>query len=328
MAGGSPEHHMDWMGYCLGDCSVAVILAFENFGVIGVRVLQPRPIMPYRFQIPDRKSAVFMLFIYVYFLQFGIALAAGGVSHGTYFATYIADDYIALAIESRKTEDTLNGRKLIFDNQCKIVLLSDRAVFIADGIISNRDPRAPRFDASVDAVAAYRRALPTGSLKNAADLWAADLKQSMIGLYPIYRSLIDHRSDYETVGGYFLGIDGRDKLVGFQARIMHTNGTSRFDSVVMPIQNDSYTFPGPADLVNEFRARQSARAKTLQRQIQKEATGKSVPEARIIELKYLVRNVPAWANDPGSGGDIAQVIIDAHEQRWRWVHRPDFCPEN
>jgi hypothetical protein len=284
--------------------------------------------MPFRFQIPDQKSAVFIVFIYGFFLQFGIALAAGGVSHGTYFATYTSGDYIALAIESRKTEDALDGRKLIFDNQCKIVPLSARAVFIADGIISNRDPRAPRFDASVEAVAAYRRAIPAGSLKNAADLWAADLKQSMIGLYPIYRKLIDHRSDYETVGGYFFGIDGDDKLIGFQARIMHTIGTSRFDSVVMPIQNDSYTFLGSADLVNEFRAGQSARARTIQSQIQKEAFGKSAPEARIIELKYLVRNVPAWANDPGSGGDIAQVIIDADKKRWRWVHRPDFCPEN
>jgi len=284
--------------------------------------------MPIRFQIPHQKNAVLIFFIYGFLLPFGIALAAGGVSHGTYFAAYTSGDYIALAIESRKTEDALNGHKVIFDNQCKIFPLSARAVFIADGIISNRDPRAPRFDASVEAVAAYRRAIPAGSLKNAADLWAADLRQSMIGLYPIYRKLIDHRSAYETVGGYFFGIDGDDKLIGFQARIMHTVGTSRFDSVVMPIQNDGYSFPGPADLVNEFRAGQSVRARTVQSQIQKEAFGKSASEARIIELKYLVRNVPAWANDRGSGGDIAQVIIDAGEKRWRWVHRPDFCPEN
>ena len=33
MAGGSPEHHMDWMGYCLGNCSGAAVLAFKNFEV-------------------------------------------------------------------------------------------------------------------------------------------------------------------------------------------------------------------------------------------------------------------------------------------------------
>jgi hypothetical protein len=286
-------------------------------------------IMPYRLQIlRDRKSAVSIFFICGFFIQFGSALAAGGVSHGTYFATYTAGDYIALAIESRRTEDAPNGRKFIFDNQCKVVPLSARAVFIADGIVSNRDPRAPRFDAMFDAVHAYRRATPAGSLKNAADLWAADLKQSMIGLYPFYGKLIDHRPDYETVGGYFFGIDGDNKLIGFHARIKHTIGTSRFDSVVMPIQNNSYTFLGPEDLVNEFRAGQTARARAAQGQIQKETFGKSAAEARIIEMKYLVKNIPAWANDPGSGGDIAQVIIDASEKRWRWVHRRDFCPEN
>ena len=30
MAGSPPEHHMDWMGYCLGDCSGAAVLAFKN----------------------------------------------------------------------------------------------------------------------------------------------------------------------------------------------------------------------------------------------------------------------------------------------------------
>ena len=29
----SPEHHMDWLGYCLDDCSGADVLAFESFEV-------------------------------------------------------------------------------------------------------------------------------------------------------------------------------------------------------------------------------------------------------------------------------------------------------
>jgi hypothetical protein len=33
MAGSSSEHHMDWMGYCLGDRSGAAVLAFKNFEV-------------------------------------------------------------------------------------------------------------------------------------------------------------------------------------------------------------------------------------------------------------------------------------------------------
>ena len=256
------------------------------------------------------------------------AIAAEGVSHGTYFATYTGDDYTALAIESRRTFDAPTGKRSVFDDACKVVGLSARAVFIADGIISNSDPRAPRFDVFVDAVDAYRRATPTGSLENTAQLWAADLKRSMTGLYPFYRELMDHRADDEIVGGYFLGIDDDDKLIGFQVKITHAKATARFDSVVMPIQKNNYTLLGPAKLVEEFVAGQSARAMAAQGQIRKEALGKSVAEARVVEMKYLVKSIPAWANDAGSGGDIAQIVIDATEKRWRWIHRPDFCREN
>jgi len=32
-----PKHNMDWMGYCLGDCSGAAVLAFKNFEVTSLR---------------------------------------------------------------------------------------------------------------------------------------------------------------------------------------------------------------------------------------------------------------------------------------------------
>jgi hypothetical protein len=285
--------------------------------------------MPIRLQnFRYRTRAIAILFIYFLLARPGSAMAADGVNHGTYFATYTGDDYIALAIESRRTFDAPTGKRSVFDDACKVVALSGRAVFIADGIISNSDPRAPRFDVFVDAVDAYRRATPAGSLESAADLWAADLKRSMTGLYPFYRELMDHRADDEIVGGYFLGIDDDDRLIGFQVKITHARATARFDSVVMPIRKNNYTLPGPARLVNEFVAGQSARAMAAQSQVRTEALGKSVAEARVVEMKYLVKTIPAWANDPGSGGDIAQIVIDATEKRWRWIHRPDFCPEN
>lgn len=39
MAGSPPEHHVDRMGYCLGNCTGAVVLALENFEV--TRGLRP-----------------------------------------------------------------------------------------------------------------------------------------------------------------------------------------------------------------------------------------------------------------------------------------------
>jgi hypothetical protein len=33
-----------------------------------------------------------------------------------------------------------------------------------------------------------------------------------------------------------------------------------------------------------------------------------------------------WSGDVGIGGDIATVILE-RGQKWRWFHRPSFCPE-
>jgi hypothetical protein len=85
---------------------------------------------------------------------------------------------------------------------------------------------------------------------------------------------------------------------------------------------------GPADLVREFIAGQTARASAAQNQIREEATGKPPADARVIELKNLVHDVRVWANDPGSGGDIAQVFLEAKTNSWRWIHRPKVYPEN
>lgn len=59
-----------------------------------------------------------------------------------------------------------------------------------------------------------------------------------------------------------------------------------------------------------------------------ESAGKSPVDTQAIILKHLVKNIPAWADDTESGGDVAQIISDAKEKNWRWFHRPDFCPEN
>ena len=45
MASGSPNHHLDWLGYCVGDCPGAPPLAsnFELIGMVGVVRLTGQP---------------------------------------------------------------------------------------------------------------------------------------------------------------------------------------------------------------------------------------------------------------------------------------------
>jgi hypothetical protein len=282
--------------------------------------------MPYRFQASrNRKHTTAYLLTYGFFINLGSALMASGASHATYFATSRTDEYIVIAIESRRTDDTPSGRRY-FDDQCKIAALSPKAVFMAEGIIANKDPRAQEFDGFRIADAAYRRAHPIGSLERTAELWAAELAPYLSNIYPLYPDLFHQRHDNESVVGYFFGFDSNDSLSAFQAKIIR-EGTS-FNRLVLPIRNNQMTLLGPIELVLEFLRGQTDRARIAQSQLTRESAGKSPSEAEVIRMKALVQNIPAWADDHGSGGDIAQVILERGEQRWRWYHRPSFCLEN
>jgi hypothetical protein len=266
-----------------------------------------------------------IIFTYIIVQFMNSAVASPGVSHGTYFATYFANDYIAVAIDSRRTEDRQSGEHLHFDDQCKIVLLSDRAVFIAEGIISNTDARAPRFDGFQSALNSYAKAEPRGSLSNAAARWADELKTPLEQLYPFYRQLFDRRHDGEIVVGYFFGIDHRENLSALAVKIIHRAGDPAFNTEILPLQEGAYTLGGPGPLAQELLLGNTERARKVQVQIIQEATGKTPPEAMSTTLKYLVANIPRWANDPDSGGEVAQLIVDGATKQWRWINRPSFC---
>jgi hypothetical protein len=272
----------------------------------------------------DRKCVFANCLVYFFILHLGVASAAG-VSHGTYFAVYVDDSYIAVAIESRRTDLLLTGGTRVSDNQCKIVVLAPQAIFIATGIVRNSDPRSPLFDGYAIALSAYQRAKPLVSLRTAADYWATKMISPLTKLYPFYKTFFASRPDTEVTVGYFLGVEADGTLAGFQARIMRNQGS--FLSSVRPLEK-TYTMEGPLELVGEFLLGQSPRAKEVQAQIEREAAGKSPVERRVVELKHLVESVPVWAHDPGSGGDVAQIVIDAATKRWRWIYRPSFCAEN
>jgi hypothetical protein len=281
--------------------------------------------MPNRLQIARNGKVAAANFL-VYLLLVGQCFAAPdfpGVAHGTYFAMYVADDFVALAIDSRRTMDLPDGRRVFADDQCKVLKLGTGAAFIAEGIISNKDQRAPSFDGFATARLAFQQS--NGSLKRTADRWAADLEPKITALYPFYSNLLDQRHDGEIVVGYFLGIES-NQVTAFKSVVLHNRATGTFSATTVALPKNNYTLLGPLNLVMELFEHQTPRAKSAFDQMQAEAAGKTGSESIDITLKYLVLNVPRWANDPGSGGDVAQAIIDRNN--WRWMHRPDFCPEN
>jgi hypothetical protein len=232
-----------------------------------------------------------------------------------------------VAIDSRRVVDTAGGERIVFDDQCKILILSRQAVFIAEGVISNSDSRAPLFNARSIALESYQAVFPQNDLESTARLWAEKMIPYISALYPLYRTLLDRRHDGEIVVGYFLGIDTNGKLAAVSAKVLHTVNSPIFSREIRRLP-PGFTLLGPIDMVREFFGGGSDRASQARRRVESESRNKADAERQMILLKVLVESVPKWIPDPGSGGDTAQLIFDAQSRRWRWFHRPEFCPEN
>jgi hypothetical protein len=286
--------------------------------------------MPNRFQIlRDQKGSVSNCLIYCALIYFAVALGAAaadvvGVTHGTYYAIYLHNDFLVAAIESRRTFDDQNGRRSYIDDTCKILPLGETAVFLAQGTIVNSDQRASVFDGFSLALESYR---DSGHiLERAAYIWADRMRPLIDALYRVYPTLINARLNGEIAGGFFLGFDNAGMLAGFKAVIRHQD--NEFTTEVSLLGRGRYALLGPESLVRELLDGNTTRASRIRQQIKSEAAGKSGAELQMVINKYLVETIPGWAHDPGSGGDIAQVILETKTHRSRWFHRPDFCPEN
>src|SRR5689334_12521857 len=64
-------------------------------------------------------------------------------AHGTYLAAGGTADHIAVAIDSRISGDNKEGQTTFFDHYCKILPLSDSAIFFFTGVGSLIDHGVP-----------------------------------------------------------------------------------------------------------------------------------------------------------------------------------------
>jgi len=83
--------------------------------------------------------------------------------------------------------------------------------------------------------------------------------------------------------------------------------------------------PGQQNILNEFiSGRESSRAKARIEQLG--LTGKEAPierDARKAEM--LVTAVKDWGGENTIGGEVAVIMLE-RRKKWRWFHRPAFCP--
>jgi hypothetical protein len=247
-------------------------------------------------------------------------------SYGSYFAFNLTNDYLVLAVDSRRQTDTDRGT-VTTDDQCKIAPLGDQAVFVAAGMTASTNTRVEQFDVFRLAAAAYRQAAHPASLEKVATTWSADLRSHLQALYPLYPNVFDQDYIGDVTFGYFLGFDAGGGLGGFLAEVSHRDAGNAFAAEVGPIPKPATSMTDHRKEVGEFLQGTSERASVVLRQLTSEAASKSNAERDMIRMKLVVETVPGWAGDKTVGGDIAQVIFDAKTHQWRWYHRPTFCSE-
>jgi len=252
------------------------------------------------------------------------AHASGTVSHGTYFAFWLDNQGMTVAIDSRQTDDTSAGTTYR-DDVCKLHPLGDDAFFFAEGISANSDPRAPAFNIFEFASFTFQRQQGTKSMLAVADQWGSNLVPLFAELYKIYPDLLDMRHGGEIVNGHFAGIeDGVVKAI--TATILLKDGT--FTSHTKAVATNNFTLGGYGQEVGEFFVGATERAKNA-RAIMVADIAKlksfNAQDLKAVELRAIVENVPLWAGDPGSGGPVAILTIETATKKLRWIRRPVHC---
>jgi hypothetical protein len=248
--------------------------------------------------------------------------ATGAVSHGTYYAYWFDPERIVVAIDSRQG-DTRDGVTVYRDDKCKLLPLGTSGLFFAEGIIANSDPQAVLFDGFAMASKWYAQNSHFG-IQMVADAWATEMADHMRNLYPAYPTLLDARHDGEIVNAHFVGFDAAGRLDEIVATVRHHTGETDF-SIASRHMSFTYNLGGHREPAEEFMKGSTERAAAVKQSVLREAADKPWSQRFAIELREIVSNVPRWANDPGSGGEVAIAILEASTKMLTWFHKPSFC---
>jgi hypothetical protein len=249
--------------------------------------------------------------------------AHGGVSHGTYYACWFDAERVVVAIDSRKG-DTVGDKTTYRDDYCKLLPLGTSGLFFAEGIIGNSDARSSIFEGFAMA-SKWHASNSHFGIQSVADAWGAEFAGHMQKLYPFYAKLLDARHGGEIVNAHFIGFDAAGRIDAIVLTVTHQAGKPEF-IVATKHLGIAYTFGGHAKLVQEFISGPTPRAIAIRDLVTKEFAGKPISERYAIELRAVVQNVPLWAGDPGSGGEVAVAILERSTKTLKWFHKPAFCP--
>jgi hypothetical protein len=248
---------------------------------------------------------------------------------GTYYAVAISKDLAVIAIDSRSI-NLYNPSAAPDDRYCKIHPLADDLIFFSTGMVKGTDGIGNViFDAADNALLAYAKSPNRKNLEEMASLWDDYMKISYKYVFALHPDLNQRLNGKQIIKGFFVGLDRLDIMVISSAKIEYSsvNGLNTYLETNVQKGNDiPFVHGGHTEVINEYIEEKTPRAKEMRAEVKESGNGKPMIEALAVTAESFVRAVRDWSGDPTIGGDIAVITLE-RAKKWRWFHRPDFCPE-
>jgi len=284
---------------------------FEQFQVFG------------NFKRSVPKNLIYVVIVYA--LVTVESAWADSIGRGTYFVVYVGDDFVVATIDSRETIVN-SGLTSYKDGFCKILVLSDHAIFLAGGVYQRSNSNFT-FDAYDIARAQYNEQTSPIDLYRLGVGWGSAMAQNIRTIYPDFTTEINNRPDGEVTQGYFISSENNN-LSTVKALVQKQGQLPIFIPIVTYLNPNSLTLSGHREILAEFvEDHISRRAGDAIADFNNRIVGLSAPEIWAIKIEMYAKAVTNWSGDSGIGGAIATVILE-RGQKIRWFHHPSFCPEN
>jgi len=217
----------------------------------------------------------------------------------------------AIVAADSLSRDTEKGATKKTHNVCKILVFDDKYIFTASGY-SGRPYGRAQWNLHELTKEIYR----TGSISGThdfADKWTSKMQEILVRDSKISPPPL-HRGN-TILAAIFIGIEG--DMIDARARIFHRSqaGPPSVESLAVTPDGED-TAMGEGDIILEFKANQTARAKRWHKRIDM-----LTPEARMIALVKLVED---FNHSGGVGGEIDSVRI-SKLKGVEWLTRKRKC---
>jgi len=253
------------------------------------------------------------------------------VAGGTVIVAVYSTDYIVIGADSRNTRHGLNVKDHT-DDVCKILELSNHALFFATGDISITDGAGRKmFDGEVVAHQVY---IPGLSTKDIAGRWMEIMEHRYYEQFVRFgkEQFYSVFTKSLMATGVFVDTAGGISIVGEAIRRSDKNNNPpviSHEEKIFPVTERTVHANFGIDInpeLREFFQNTTERAKKIRADLNRyiEIGHLHGADVEALTTKTLIESIINWKNNEEIGGDVS-VIIGEKDKPFRWFHRTEGC---